>query len=68
MANLYVWMFIYLFIISYRIINHRKRGENEMTITPELTVMMFLTLIGIIGVIIVKTKKGQAWLDKILKE
>lgn len=39
-----------------------------MTITPELTVMMFLTLIGIIGVIIVKTKKGQAWLDKILKE
>ena len=38
-----------------------------MTFTPELAVMILITIIGIIGVIIVRTKRGQAWIDKILK-
>jgi hypothetical protein len=38
-----------------------------MTFTPELAVMILITIVGIIGVIIVRTKRGQAWIDKILK-
>lgn len=38
-----------------------------MTFTPELAVMILITIVSIIGVIIVRTKRGQAWIDKILK-
>ena len=38
-----------------------------MTFTPELAVMILITIVGIIGVIIVRTKRGQAWIDKILQ-
>lgn len=38
-----------------------------MTIDPALGVFGSLALIGLIGVIILSTKKGRDWVDRVLK-